>query len=175
MKDLRGLMEQKVEEHESTIDFNSPRDYIDKFLVEMRTTVDPASSFYGSEARLHLVNSLLDLFGAGSETTSTTLTWAVLYMAREPGVQDTVQGRFFYADRPLFEVSLIWCPLIKWTLGFNDFWCRESFKKSANAFIEGLSSQPSIIMLSNRTFEFCYLWLLTVLTVRICTFNYPRA
>ena len=86
MKDLRGLMEQKVEEHESTIDFNSPRDYIDKFLVEMRTTVDPASSFYGSEARLHLVNSLLDLFGAGSETTSTTLTWAVLYMAREPGV-----------------------------------------------------------------------------------------
>ena len=35
--------------------------------------------------------NLFDLFLAGSETTSTTLTWAVLYMVRYPGVQARVQ------------------------------------------------------------------------------------
>ena len=35
--------------------------------------------------------TLFDLFLAGSETTSTTLTWAVLYMVRYPGVQVGVQ------------------------------------------------------------------------------------
>ena len=35
--------------------------------------------------------SLFDLFIAGSETTSTTLTWAALYMVRYPEVQRRVQ------------------------------------------------------------------------------------
>ena len=40
------------------------------------------SSFYGEKGKVNLVNTLFDLFLAGSETTSTTLTWAMLYMAR---------------------------------------------------------------------------------------------
>ena len=35
--------------------------------------------------------TLFDLFLAGSETTSTTLNWAVLYMLRYPEVQARVQ------------------------------------------------------------------------------------
>ena len=37
------------------------------------------------------MHTLMDVFLAGSETTSTTLTWAVLYMARYPEVQAKVQ------------------------------------------------------------------------------------
>ena len=37
------------------------------------------------------MHTLVDVFLAGSETTSTTLTWAVLYMARYPEVQSKVQ------------------------------------------------------------------------------------
>jgi len=33
----------------------------------------------------------MDFFMAGSETTSTTLTWAMLYMVRYPQVQKKVQ------------------------------------------------------------------------------------
>ncbi len=88
------LMEQKVAEHEATIDYNDPRDFIDKVLTEMRDTTDPASSFYGEVGRQNLVGTLLDLFIAGSETTSTTLTWAVLYMVREPAIQERVQVPF---------------------------------------------------------------------------------
>ncbi len=85
-------MENKVAEHETTLDPNDPRDFIDTVLIEIRHTTDPASSFYGEKGRVNLVATMLDLFVAGSETTSTTLTWAVLYMARESAVQDRVQG-----------------------------------------------------------------------------------
>ncbi len=65
---------------------------ISKVLVEIKNTSDLSSSFFGDEGHHNLVASLMDLFAAGSETTSTTLTWAVLYMVREPAVQDRVQG-----------------------------------------------------------------------------------
>ena len=39
----------------------------------------------------NLTNNLMDLFMAGSETTSTTLTWAMLFMVRYPQVQVRVQ------------------------------------------------------------------------------------
>ena len=35
--------------------------------------------------------TLFDLFLTGSDTTATTLTWAVLYMVRYPEVQTRVQ------------------------------------------------------------------------------------
>ena len=39
----------------------------------------------------NLTHNLMDFFMAGSETTSTTLTWAMLYMVRYPQVQKKVQ------------------------------------------------------------------------------------
>ena len=41
---------------------------------------------------MSLVNILFDLFVAGSETTLTTLLWALLYMLWYPDVQDQVQA-----------------------------------------------------------------------------------
>uniref|UniRef100_A0A8C3HK57 Cytochrome P450 n=1 Tax=Chrysemys picta bellii TaxID=8478 RepID=A0A8C3HK57_CHRPI len=40
----------------------------------------------------NLVFSTLDLFFAGTETTSTTIRWALLYMALYPDVQERVQA-----------------------------------------------------------------------------------
>ena len=60
-------------------------------LAEIAKTTDPHSSFHGENGRLNLVHTLFDVFLAGSETTSTTLTWAMLYMARYPEVQIKVQ------------------------------------------------------------------------------------
>merc|ERR1719273_2783293 len=84
-------MKESIEEHENTLDVNDPRDFIDKFLIEVTKTTNPDSSFYGENGRVNLANTLFDLFLAGSETTSTTLTWAMLYMARYPDVQERVQ------------------------------------------------------------------------------------
>ena len=79
---IMNMMKESIEEHENTLDANDPRDFIDKFLIEVTKTTNPDSSFYGETGRVNLANALFDLFLAGSETTSTTLTWAMLYMAR---------------------------------------------------------------------------------------------
>ena len=82
MKDLIDLMQDNIEKHQETLDINEPRDYIDMVLIEIEKTKDSKSSFHGQLGLDNLKVSILDLFMAGSETTSTTLTWAALYMIR---------------------------------------------------------------------------------------------
>jgi len=91
-KDIIALMTKCINEHEETIDQNEPRDLIDKVLIEIGETTSPDSSFYGNVGKENLANTLMDLFLAGSETTSTTLTWAVLLMVRHPQAQSKVQS-----------------------------------------------------------------------------------
>ncbi|XP_067368510.1 cytochrome P450 2J4-like isoform X3 [Channa argus] len=78
----------KITEHRENLDPSSPRDYIDSFLIEMGEKEDPDSGFD--------LNSLcfcsLDLFGAGTETTTTTLHWGLLYMICYPQIQERVQA-----------------------------------------------------------------------------------
>ena len=69
-----------------------PRDFTDSMLIEIEKTTDKSSSFYGEGGVENLRNTLFDLFIAGSETTSSTLTWAALYMVRYPQVQKKVQA-----------------------------------------------------------------------------------
>ncbi len=65
-------------------------DFIDVYLAKIRGTADVNSSFYGENGRLNLQRSLTDLFGAGSETTSTMLSFAFLYMIKHPQIQRRV-------------------------------------------------------------------------------------
>ena len=105
-REIMALMHGTVRDHEETLDVNEPRDFTDSVLLEIMRTTDPSSSFYGDSGRRNLANTLVDLFIAGdiscdlrhafhvfsgSETTSTTLTWGLLYMARYPGVQARMQ------------------------------------------------------------------------------------
>ena len=73
------------------LDLKDPRDFTDSMLIEISKTTDKSSSFYGESGIENLRNTLFDLFLAGSETTSTTLTWAMLFMVRYPQVQARVQ------------------------------------------------------------------------------------
>lgn len=75
----------------SLLDLNDPRDFTDSMLIEISKTTDKSSSFYGESGIENLRNTLLDLFLGGSETTSSTLTWASLYMVRYPHIQKKVQ------------------------------------------------------------------------------------
>ncbi len=65
--------------------------------------------------RQNLVATMLDLFIAGSETTSTTLTWSVLYMARHPDIQHRVQvgsrRDLFIAGSEMTSTTLTWSVL----------------------------------------------------------------
>ena len=90
-RNIFSFIVKSIRVHKNTLDVNSPRDVIDTMLVEIEKTTDKNSSFYEESGMRNLVNTLFDLFIAGSETTSTTLIWALLYIIREPEVQKKVQ------------------------------------------------------------------------------------
>ena len=74
-----------VQQHRDTYDEDNMRDFVDVYLREMDRSPDPSFSEAG------LLVTAMDLFSAGSETTSTTLAWAVCYLVTQPGVQTRVQ------------------------------------------------------------------------------------
>ncbi|KAJ1173558.1 hypothetical protein NDU88_005389 [Pleurodeles waltl] len=81
---LRGI----ITEHKATWDPNLKRDFIDAFLEEVeKTKGDPNSAF----CEINLLMTVGDLFTAGTETTSTTLRFGLLYMMLYPDIQNRVQ------------------------------------------------------------------------------------
>ncbi|KAI1892064.1 hypothetical protein AGOR_G00150130 [Albula goreensis] len=79
----------KIEEHKVDWDPSEPRDYIDCFLSEMEKMKDDREAGFNEE---NLCFCTLDLFVAGSETTSTTLNWGLLFMINYPDIQEKVQA-----------------------------------------------------------------------------------
>ncbi|XP_004699690.1 cytochrome P450 2J2-like [Echinops telfairi] len=86
---LKSFVAQMIEKHKEDWDPEKPRDFIDAYLSEMTKYSGNTTSSFHEE---NLVCSTLDLFFAGTETTSTTLRWALLYMALYPEIQEKVQA-----------------------------------------------------------------------------------
>ncbi len=82
-----------IENHESTYQEESLRDFIDYYIREVNDqAADPSpSSFKGKDGRTNLKAGISDFIIAGSETTSTALNWATLYMLLNPDIQSKVQ------------------------------------------------------------------------------------
>ncbi|KAL3877361.1 hypothetical protein ACJMK2_035083 [Sinanodonta woodiana] len=81
----------KVQEHIQDFVSDHLRDITDAFLAEDLTDKDGKSK-EGQISRNRLMSTLDDLVGAGSSTISTTLQWAILFMASNPDVQKRVQA-----------------------------------------------------------------------------------
>ncbi|KAM9386095.1 cytochrome P450 2J2-like [Pholidichthys leucotaenia] len=87
-KKIREFIGVRIKEHKENLDPSSPRDYIDSFLIEMAEKKGKDSSF----DLTNLCSCTLDLFLAGTETTTTTLHWGLLYMIKYPDIQEKVQA-----------------------------------------------------------------------------------
>ena len=87
--ELRLKFQNIVAEHHTSFDANNMRDFVDAYIKEMNEGKEQGKETHLSDSNLLAV--LDDLFLAGTETTSTTLRWAILYMIAFPDVQRKVR------------------------------------------------------------------------------------
>ncbi|XP_039217807.1 cytochrome P450 2G1-like [Crotalus tigris] len=84
LEDMRLFIARRVKKNKETLDPNSPRDYIDCFLIQMeKEKGNPDSEFNLKNLEL----TTLNLFFAGTETVSSTLRYGFLLLMKYPEVQ----------------------------------------------------------------------------------------
>ncbi|KAJ8388419.1 hypothetical protein AAFF_G00132950 [Aldrovandia affinis] len=83
-KSVCAFLREEIENHQKDWDPSAPRDFIDCYLSEIEKRRDDPEAGFHEEG---LCYCMLDLFVAGTETTSTTLLWAFIYMMKYPEIQ----------------------------------------------------------------------------------------
>ena len=81
------LFGKKIKEHRDTFDNENIRDLTDAFIKATEEAEDEDSKVKKLITEEHMMMSIVDVFGAGFDTTSTTLQWAIAYLAKYPHVQ----------------------------------------------------------------------------------------
>ncbi|KAG1935495.1 cytochrome P450 2Y3 [Pimephales promelas] len=85
--DIRTFIMNKVKEHEQNLDVNDPKDFIDCFLNRLNQEKDNLDTEFHKN---NLMATVLNLFVAGTETTSTTLRYALMLLIKHPHIQDAM-------------------------------------------------------------------------------------
>ncbi|XP_045298220.1 cytochrome P450 2B11-like [Leopardus geoffroyi] len=86
-QEIIAFIEDAVEKHRETLDPSTPRDFIDAYLIRMdKEKSDPNSEFH----HRNLICTVLSLFFAGTETTSSTLRYGFQVMLKYPHVTERV-------------------------------------------------------------------------------------
>uniref|UniRef100_A0A672U116 Uncharacterized protein n=1 Tax=Strigops habroptila TaxID=2489341 RepID=A0A672U116_STRHB len=83
---MKSFAQKKIDKHKEDRNPSESRDFIDSYLQEMAKV----SNADGRLQEENLVACTLDLLLAGTETTSTTIRWALLFMAKYPEIQGTI-------------------------------------------------------------------------------------
>ncbi|XP_052618600.1 cytochrome P450 2C27-like isoform X2 [Peromyscus californicus insignis] len=84
----RSYLLEKIKEHQESLNVANPRDFIDYYLIKQEQENHSQQSEFTLE---HLAATVSDLFSAGTETTSTTLRYALLLLLKHPHVTAKVQ------------------------------------------------------------------------------------
>ncbi|XP_030600183.1 cytochrome P450 2F3-like [Archocentrus centrarchus] len=87
-EEVRQFIKKKIQEHKDTLDPRIPRDYIDSFLIRINQEKDlPTTEFHYD----NLVSTVMTIFLAGTQTTSSTLRYALNVLIKYPDIQEKMQ------------------------------------------------------------------------------------
>ncbi|XP_008068892.2 cytochrome P450 2J5-like [Carlito syrichta] len=84
---VRGFVHQEIIRHKLRAP-EDPKDFISCYLAQITKAMDDPVSTFNEENLLQVV---IDLFLGGTDTTATTLHWALIYMVQHEAVQERVQ------------------------------------------------------------------------------------
>ncbi|XP_029419501.1 cytochrome P450 2B1-like, partial [Nannospalax galili] len=88
LQEVLDYISHSVEKHRATLDPSAPRDFIDVYLLRMEKEKSNQQTEFHHK---NLTISLLSLFFAGTETSSTTLRYGFLILLKYPHVAEKVQ------------------------------------------------------------------------------------
>ncbi|KAM4694841.1 cytochrome P450 2K1-like [Discoglossus pictus] len=87
-EEYTNFIELTFAKNRDQLDVNDQRNLVDAFLVKQQEDKSASGKYFHNDNLKHLVS---DLFGAGMETTSTTLRWGFVIMMKYPEIQKKVQ------------------------------------------------------------------------------------
>ncbi|XP_008148480.2 cytochrome P450 2U1 [Eptesicus fuscus] len=98
--DILGFLRRMIKEHRESLDAENPRDFIDMYLLHVdEEKKNNSNSSFNEDYLLYIIS---DLFIAGTDTTTNSLLWCLLYMSLNPDIQGKVHeeiDRVIGADR----------------------------------------------------------------------------
>ncbi|XP_078688307.1 cytochrome P450 2J2-like [Branchiostoma floridae x Branchiostoma belcheri] len=86
IKKIEDFIWEQIEEHRQRLDPDNPQDFLDMCLLELQ-----GHDRVQGLTEENVMYIVLNLFLAGTETTTTTLRWVILYMILNPHIQHRVQ------------------------------------------------------------------------------------
>ncbi|XP_049581282.1 cytochrome P450 2F3-like [Syngnathus scovelli] len=89
MEVIRSFIKKKIQQHQDSLEPSAPpRDYIDCFLNRIQQEKDNESTEFFYE---NLVATVMNLFLAGTETTGSTMRYALSVLIKNPEIQEKMQ------------------------------------------------------------------------------------
>nr|XP_015799181.2 cytochrome P450 2U1 [Nothobranchius furzeri] len=90
-RDITVFLKRIITNHRKTLDAEKPRDLADMYFIEMlaQHAAGEENSSFNEDYLFYIIG---DLFIAGTDTTTNSVLWTLLYLALYPDVQDKVQA-----------------------------------------------------------------------------------
>ncbi|XP_039094712.1 cytochrome P450 2U1 [Hyaena hyaena] len=87
-KDITTFLKKIIKDHQESLDVENPQDFIDMYLLHVdEERKNNSNSSFNEDYLFYIIG---DLFIAGTDTTTNSLLWCLLYMSLNPNIQEKV-------------------------------------------------------------------------------------